>query len=95
MNTIARRWTRHEVKLDLEVCGSLVKGGMGCRRKYPKGLSMKILEGERETDISGSVTPRSWYAFCRADRQAMRMDSVPPLVVTPAPPLGALKIAST
>jgi hypothetical protein len=39
--------------------------------------------------ISGSVTPRSLYAFCLAPKQAIRIDSVPPLVVTPAAPSGA------
>jgi len=41
--------------------------------------------------ISGSVIPLSWYPLCRALKQAMRIDSVPPLVVTPAAPSGALK----
>ena len=45
--------------------------------------------------ISGSVTPRSAYAFCRALRHAIRMDSVPPLVVTPAAPGGALYMVRT
>ena len=40
--------------------------------------------------ISGSVMPRSWRPFWRAERQAMRMDSVPPEVVTPQAPSGAL-----
>lgn len=48
-----------------------------------------------ETYISGSVTPLSAYAFCLALRQAINIDSVPPLVVTPAPPDGALNIAKT
>jgi hypothetical protein len=38
--------------------------------------------------ISGSVTPLSARALLRAAKQAMRMDSVPPLVVTPAPSEG-------
>ncbi len=48
-----------------------------------------------ETDISGSLTPRSTRAFSLALKQAIRIDSVPPLVVTPAAPFGALNIANT
>lgn len=47
------------------------------------------------TYISGSVTPLSAYALFLALRQAIRMDSVPPLVVTPADPPGALNIVKT
>src|SRR5438045_8888862 len=49
----------------------------------------------KNTHISGSCTPLSARAFCRALKQATKIDSVPPLVVTPAPPGGALNIART
>ena len=72
---------------------------MGCLRYDPVwsvnlafNMDTKCFVG---TNISGSVTPRSARAFCLALKQAMSMDSVPPLVVTPAPPDGELNMAST
>lgn len=52
-------------------------------------------EGGNSAYISGSVTPCSAYAFCRAPRHAISIDSVPPLVVVPAPSGGALNMANT
>jgi hypothetical protein len=58
-------------------------------------LAFVLRNGGMGSYISGSVTPLSVYAFCLALKQAIRIDSVPPLVVTPAAPTGALNIART
>lgn len=59
------------------------------------GLGRTALQRRRIPYISGSLTPRSWYAFCLALRHAIKMDSVPPLVQTPAAPVGAWNIPKT
>jgi hypothetical protein len=85
------------VQLDLEVVASLDECRVGGIGNNPASISLLWLRQctGMETHISGSVTPRSKKAFCRAAKQAMRIDSVPPLVVTPAPSDGALKRAKT
>lgn len=72
------------------LCGQFRGGSCG-------GLLVKDVKilGSNGSYISGSVTPLSAYAFCLALKQAIRIDSVPPLVVTPAAPTGELNIAST
>ena len=93
-------WAGDEVQADLKVGGCFPESGVCCFGEYPerkvisksKGRECKVGYG---TCISGSVTPRSIYAFCRALRTAMRILSVPPEVVTPAAPGGALNMART
>lgn len=99
MDLIVRGRASNAVELNLEVVASLDKGSVGGVGNDPsEGISTSTgthdLRGA-STHISGSVTPRSVYAFCRAARQAMMMDSVPPLVVTPAPSEGALNSSRT
>lgn len=86
-----------EVGFDFEVGAGFAEGGVGGFGEDPEGAVLALLGSllGTETYISGSVTPRSTYAFCLALRHAMRIDSVPPLVVTPAAPGGALNIART
>lgn len=94
---MVRSGTGHDVNFDAEVGTGLAKGGMCGFREDPDAVS--LLDGLCRVGIcsyiSGSVIPRSFLPFSRALKQAMRIDSVPPLVVTPAAPSGALNIDNT
>lgn len=84
------------MQFDLEVIASFDERRMGSIRNDPVQISYsQSTELALKTHISGSVTPRSRKAFCLAAKQAIRIDSVPPLVVTPAPSEGALNKART
>lgn len=92
---IARCWTSDKVYLDAEVIACFPKCCVSSFRHDPEPVSEVFTSAAICTHISGSVTPRSMRPFCLALRHAINIDSVPPLVVTPAPPAGALNIAST
>lgn len=89
-----------EVDFDFEVFCCFAEGCVGGFGEDPVGGG-RLVDGGRGGGgkggkyISGSVTPRSAEAFCLAARQAMRMLSVPPMVLTPAAPGGALNRLST
>ena len=86
-----------EVDFDAEVGAGFAEGSVGCFGDDPV-VCQHGFQGSALGDkphISGSVTPRSTLPFSLALRHAMRMDSVPPLVVTPAAPDGALNMSKT
>ena len=82
---------------DFEVFTSFKEGRMRGFWKNPKieSAGCMLLSQHDRTNISGSVIPLSEYALLRADKQAIKIDSVPPLVTTPAAFSGALNIDRT
>lgn len=89
-------WAGDEVDFDAEVGACFAECCVAGFWEYPGDMLVLIVRREGwDLYISGSVTPLSAYAFCLALKQAIKIDSVPPLVVTPAAPTGALNIAST
>lgn len=70
INLVGRRRARYQVDLDLEVVTSLSEGRVRSVWENPiiAVLVMNVKEGllDKVAHISGSVTPRSAYAFCRA-----------------------------
>jgi hypothetical protein len=73
---------------DVEVRGTFVKSRMSTRRDNPEGNIVSpndAVKLDTNTDISGSVMPFVARAQSRYVLHAMMMDSVPPLVIVPAP----------
>jgi hypothetical protein len=83
------RIDRDVVDLDTKVFSGLVKSGMCRCRNDPTGLIRIWKSKGLYTYISGSVMPFTSRAHSRCVLQDMRIDSVPPDVVVPAP-LGLL-----
>lgn len=66
VDLVLRRRAGDKVDFDFEVLGCLVECGMGGLRENPMNAGQLLIQqhdASRSTYISGSVTPRSAYAF--------------------------------
>lgn len=88
INFARNRVSGNEMNLDAKVLRRLLKSGMSRFGYNPIDFASVLISPHRPrvAHISGSVMPRSALARSRYALHAIKIDSVPPEVVVPAPP---------